>query len=66
MPFEIHAVNTIRASGFVALPASAQVVTGSAEGIASYVTNEGRYSAASFEDYSINWTDFSFEYLADD
>lgn len=29
-------------------------------------SNLERYMAASYEDYSINWTDYSFDFLAED
>jgi hypothetical protein len=29
-------------------------------------SNLEKYTAASFEDYSINWTDYSFDFLAED
>ncbi len=32
----------------------------------STVANVIDYRVASFEDYSINWTDFSFDYLAEE
>ncbi len=36
------------------------------ENVLLRAVNKELYSVASFEDYSLNWSDYSFEFLAED
>jgi len=57
-------VNTIRASATAAVADRPYVTLVATEGYR--VVNRERYSVASYEDFSINWSDYSFEYLAEE
>ena len=58
-------VNTPSVVGSSVAPSSEPYILGSIIDVSTFA-NIVDYRVASFEDYSINWTDFSFDYLAEE
>lgn len=57
-------INMVRAAAGVAAVDHSYATPELREPMTS-ISNLEHYSAASYEDYSINWSDYSFEYLAE-